>query len=127
MALKRGDDLAQRIRPGELAVKKRDKLVARGQLAHEFIAPMPLHKPIEDVPRNEFHNIAENSILMAHGVDPFSSPDDLLNLPNRVESMPCALSTKIEPDSRGSSPAMTRGTYLTIFWDISLSRFSAAR
>jgi hypothetical protein len=103
MALKRGDDLAQRIRPGELAVKKRDKLVARGQLAHEFIAPMPLHKPIEDDPRNEFQNIAENSILMAHGVDPFSSPDDLLNLPNRVESMPCALSTKLNRTAVGQA------------------------
>jgi hypothetical protein len=29
------------------------------------------------------------------------------NARNAEESMPCALSTKIEPDSRGSSPAMT--------------------
>src|SRR2546430_10524267 len=30
------------------------------------------------------------------------------NVPNRVESMPCALSTKTQPDSRGTSPAMTK-------------------
>jgi hypothetical protein len=28
---------------------------------------------------------------------------------NTEESMPCASSTKIKPDSRGTSPAMTSG------------------
>src|SRR5215471_19410970 len=36
---------------------------------------------------------------------PVSCPDRRRNVPNRVESMPCPLSTKTQPDSPGSSPA----------------------
>ncbi len=57
MALKRGADVAQRNCSGELTVEQRDELLARGQFAHQAVAPMPLHEPLEDGPGNEFHNV----------------------------------------------------------------------
>src|ERR1700730_14428520 len=48
------------------------------------------------------------AILMQHGVDLHSCPGTLADVHDRVESMPCASSTKTQPDSRGSSPAMTK-------------------
>src|SRR6202043_4199151 len=48
------------------------------------------------------------AILMQHGVDLHSCPGTLADVHDRVESMPCASSTKTQPDSRGTSPAMTK-------------------
>jgi len=59
-----------------LAEQKGDELVAGLELAHQFIAPVLFHKPIENSPRNKFENIAKDAILLVHGVDPFSYPDD---------------------------------------------------
>src|SRR4051794_7818512 len=42
-------------------------------------------------------------------LDPSPCPKTSPNAWNTEESTPCALSIKIEPDSRGSSPAMTNG------------------
>jgi hypothetical protein len=44
---------------------------------------------------------------MPHGVDPFRCPDTSLNARDTGESTSCALSTKIEPDSRAQPPEMT--------------------
>jgi hypothetical protein len=46
----------------------------------------------------------ENAILMPHGFDPLLCPDESPNPLNTKESMPCALSTKTQPDSRGLDP-----------------------
>jgi len=35
-----------------------------------------IHKPIVDRPRNMLQKSMKNDILMPHGVDPFSCPDD---------------------------------------------------
>src|SRR6202043_1523901 len=42
------------------------------------------------------------AILMQHGVDLHSCPGTLADVHDRVESMPCASSTKTQPDSRDS-------------------------
>ncbi|MGO9006384.1 MAG: hypothetical protein ACLQIQ_03435, partial [Beijerinckiaceae bacterium] len=55
----------------------------------------------------EFEKIVEDAIFVPHGVVPFSCPDESRNPLNRLESMPCSSSRKNEPDSRGTSPAMT--------------------
>jgi hypothetical protein len=34
------------------------------------------HKLIEKLPRNVLQELVKNDILMPHGVDPFSRPDD---------------------------------------------------
>src|SRR6185312_16393999 len=45
---------------------------------------------------------------MPHGVDLLRCLERVRSARNTEESTSCTLSTKIEPDSRGSSPAMTR-------------------
>src|SRR5256885_5788080 len=47
------------------------------------------------------------SILMQHGVVLLPCPERVRSARNAEESTSCTLSTKIEPDSRGSSPGMT--------------------
>lgn len=76
MARHRGFDLTQRGGAGQLAVQKRDELVTGLELANEFIAPVFFHKSVEHSPRNEFKKMVQNAILMPHGVDPCSCPDD---------------------------------------------------
>src|ERR1700686_1431140 len=46
------------------------------------------------------------AILMEHGVDLHSWPGTLADVHDRLESMPCASSTKTQPDSRGLVPAI---------------------
>jgi len=107
MALQLRHDLAQAHRPRQLAVKQRHELALRRKPAHRKISFVLLHKRIEHAPRNMLQNPVENAILMPHGVDPFSCPDTLGRVRNRVESTSCPMSTKTQPDSRGTRPAMT--------------------
>ena len=99
-------DLAQRAGAGQLAVQQRDQLVTGLELAHQFIAAVLVHKPIERAPRNEFEQIVENAILMPHGVDPLSCPDD--SKPSGSEKNQCRalLQAQNVPDSRGLVPAI---------------------
>jgi hypothetical protein len=62
------------------------------------------HEPIKRRPRNVLQETVQNAILMPHGVDPFSCPEYRPDARNRLESTPCNLSTKTQPDSRGTSP-----------------------
>jgi hypothetical protein len=62
---------------------------------------MFFNKAVEFRPRHMLQNPMKYSILMPHGVDPFRCPDTSLNARDTGESTSCALSTKIEPDSRG--------------------------
>jgi hypothetical protein len=98
-----------------LAVQQRDQLVTGLELAHEVIAPMLVHKSIELAPWNEFEQIVENAILVPHGVDPLSCPDD--SKPSGTEKNQCRalVQAQIVPDSRGSSPAMTAETEAPLF------------
>jgi hypothetical protein len=43
---------------------------------------------------------------MPHGADLHSCPGTLADVQNRLESTPCALSTKSKPDSRGLDPGI---------------------
>jgi hypothetical protein len=80
-----------------------DELFARLEFAHQRVAPILLHKSVEASPGNEFEKIVENTILVPHGVDPFSCPEESPNPLNRVESMSCASSSQNQPDTRGKA------------------------
>jgi hypothetical protein len=49
----------------------------------------------------------EYCIVVSHGVASFPCLDRRQNVKNTEESMPCAASTKIKPDSRGPVPAIS--------------------
>ena len=108
MAGEPGDDLAQTRRSAQLTVEEREELTFGGQPAHPEIGAMLLHQPLEDRPRNVLGQGMEDAILVTHGVDPFfSCPERRQIALNTEESTPCTLSTKTQPDSRGSSRRMT--------------------
>src|SRR5258706_8532529 len=46
----------------------------------------------------------KNAILVAWHCSPVSCPDRRQNVPDRVESMPCSVSSKTQPDSRAAKP-----------------------
>src|SRR5207249_10906568 len=105
IALQPALDLAQAGRPFQPSIQQRDELALGGQLPHPAIGPMRRHEPIKYIPRHLLQNLVKDAIVMLHGIAPLvsgSSP----NVPNRVESMPCALSTKTQPDSRGLVPGI---------------------
>src|SRR5437899_5866437 len=67
---------------------------------------------------------------MPHGVDLLRCLERVRSAQNTEESTSCTLSIKIEPDSRGSSPAMTNERGLPLFperADFKLERPCAAR
>ncbi|MGH6678836.1 MAG: hypothetical protein ACREDL_07870, partial [Bradyrhizobium sp.] len=39
--------------------------------AHQFVRAMFLHKAVENRPRNKFHDVMEDAILMPHGAPLF--------------------------------------------------------
>src|SRR6266704_5824371 len=53
---------------------------------------------------------------MPHGADLLRCLERVRSAQNTEESTSCTLSIKIEPDSRGSSPAMTERTVPTIYY-----------
>src|SRR5207245_4988616 len=106
--------LAQARRARKLAVQQRDELALGGQAPHPGVGPVLLDQPIESGPRDMLQKPVKNRILMPHGIDLPSCPEPSPNVPNRVESMPCALSAKNEPDSRDGQ-ARPRG-YLVVNW-----------
>jgi hypothetical protein len=99
------DDVAQARRPGQLAIQQRDELAFRRQPAHPSIGPVLFHQALEIRPRHLLQQIMKHAILMQHGICPLES-GTFPNVQPRVESMPCPLSTKTQPDSRGPSPAI---------------------
>src|ERR1700733_4840761 len=70
MASHRSLYVAQRTGARQLAIQKRDQLTLCRETAHQFVAPMALHKPVELRPRNEFQYVAKHRIRMGHGTDP---------------------------------------------------------
>jgi hypothetical protein len=77
MARHRRFDIAQRSGPRQLAMQQRQQLALGRETARQFAGPVILHKPIELRPRNEFQNVAkdsigaQDSIGIRHGADPF--------------------------------------------------------
>lgn len=65
---------------------------------------MLFHKTLECAPRKVLRDRMKYANLMPHGLASFSCPNPSPNDSNQEESMPCALSTKIQPDSRGTRP-----------------------
>ena len=107
MARKSRHDLAQARRTRKLAIEQRHELALGRQSAHPRIGLVVLHKPVEPMPRNMLQKSMKYAILDAAWLDPSPCPKTSPNAWNTEESTPCALSTKIEPDSRGTSPVMT--------------------
>ena len=73
MARHRSFDVAQRLRPRQLAKQQRRQLPLGGETANQPVAAVPLDKPLERRPRKQFQNVAEDRIRMRHGVGPFMS------------------------------------------------------
>jgi hypothetical protein len=107
MALHGGFNPTQRSGASKLAVHKRDELVAGLERAHEIVGPVLFHKAIENIPRDQLEQTVEDAILMPHGGD-LSCPVD--SQPSGTEQNQCRALHQAEnvPDSRGTSPAMTR-------------------
>ena len=106
VASHRRADLAQRRAAAQLTKQQRLELMPRRELANQVVRPVPLDQFVETRPRNQFQDVVEDAIDMTHGVDPFrvqmsrQTPDtSRINVVRRFK--------KNEPDSRGSSPAMT--------------------
>ena len=71
MAPHRSLDIAQRTRARQLAIQQRQQLTFGRETAHQLVAPVVLHKPVELRPGNQFQNVAKHRIRMGHGADPF--------------------------------------------------------
>src|SRR5205807_2879129 len=106
MALQPRLDLAQARSAFQLAVQQRDKLALAGQPPHSVIRSMRADQLVEHIPRHMLQQPVKHAIVMPHGIDPPLVSGSFRNVQNRVESMPCALSSKTQPDSRGLDPAI---------------------
>jgi hypothetical protein len=67
MAFHRRLDVSQRRSPGKLTKQDGQQLVASGERANEFVAPVFLNQSIENMPRKTFYKIMENGTLHLHG------------------------------------------------------------
>src|ERR1700709_1622185 len=112
MARKPRHNLAQPRSPRQLAVQQRQKLSLCRQPSHPRIRIIFFHKGFEPSPRDKLQNVSEYCIVMRHGDDLHSCPGTLADVQNRLESTPCALSTKVKPDSRGLVP----GIHVLLSW-----------
>src|SRR3981189_1890710 len=110
VALHTAHDLAQARRAAELPVQQRDELALGRQLAHQLVGPVLLHDLIEPGPGNMLRQTVKYAILMPHGVDLLRCLERVRSAQNTEESTSCTLSRTIEPDSRGTSPGMTKQT-----------------
>jgi hypothetical protein len=107
MARKSRHDLAQANNPRKLSMEQRHELALGRQPSHPRIGAMFFHKLFESMPGNMLQQLAKYCSVMADGADLHSCSGTLADVQDRIESTPCASSIKIQPDSRGTSPAMT--------------------
>src|SRR5690242_2009233 len=107
VARQAGHDLSQAGGAAELAVQQCDQMQLCVQLARQVIGAVLLNRLIELVPRQVLQGAVKYDILMQHDVRFLPCLDRVRSDRSAEESTSCTLSTKIEPDSRGSSPAMT--------------------
>src|SRR5262245_19867869 len=95
MALQATSNVTQADGAGQLSVDKRHKLALGRQPPHMLVGLMAIHKPVEGRPGNALQKIVEDAILVPHGVVSCSCPRSSPNARTRVESIPCAVSTKL--------------------------------
>jgi len=69
-------DVAQASQAAKLRIQHRDQMRLGLQGARISVGIVLLHKPIDERPRNMLQNSMKNDILVLHGLDPFSCPDD---------------------------------------------------
>src|SRR6266478_9497663 len=72
-----------------------------------LVGPVLSHKLIEATPWNLLQYAVEYTIVVLHGLILLPCPKTSPNAWSTEESMPCTLSTKFKPDSRGTRPGMT--------------------
>ena len=76
-------DLAQRRSAAQLGKQQRYELIARLETARRRVGPVFINQFVESRPRNQFEDVMEDAIGMAHGVDPFSCPVESQNSGNK--------------------------------------------
>ena len=64
---------------------------------------------IEQIPRDTLQKPVKHAIVMHHGIDPPLMSGSFPNVQNRVESMPCILYSKTQPDGRALFAEMKKG------------------
>jgi len=69
-------DVAQTSQAAKLRVQHRDQMSLDLQAPSIIVGTVLLHKPIDDAPRNLLQKRVKNDILVLHGLDLLSSPDD---------------------------------------------------
>ena len=106
VALEGRFDRTKALRVRKLRIQHRDELILCTQPPHPLIGPISLHKPIHHSPRHKLQNVVKYCIVVAHGGIFLVCLEHLAMLKTAEESTPCALSTKIKPDSRGLDPGI---------------------
>ena len=76
MALQACGDVPQTPRAGKLRVQHRNQVGFGLQATRVMIGTVLIHKPIDDRPRNMLQKSVKNDILVLHGFDLLSGPDD---------------------------------------------------
>ena len=71
MARHHGFDFAQRRSAAELREHQHQELIAGRKATRRLVGPIFVDQPVEGRPRDEFEDVVENAIGVAHGVDPF--------------------------------------------------------
>jgi hypothetical protein len=75
-------DFPQRRSASKLGKQQRFELMARRKAAHRIVGAEFADQSVESRPRDQFEEVVENAIGMAHGVDPFSCPSESRNSGN---------------------------------------------
>jgi hypothetical protein len=91
--------------PESVAKSKAINWLLVGQPAHARIRAVCCHQLGEGVPGDPLQQIIKHGILVPHGIAPSLSLN-VANVETPLESMPCALYSEIEPDSRGLGPVI---------------------
>jgi hypothetical protein len=63
--------LTKRRSAAELGEQQHEELIAGRKATRRLVGPISVDQPVKGRPRNEFEDVVENAIGMAHGVDPF--------------------------------------------------------
>jgi hypothetical protein len=72
-------DFAQRRSAAELSEQQHEELIAGRKATRRLVGPLFVDQPVERRPRDEFEDVVENAIGVAHGIDPFMCPSESRN------------------------------------------------
>jgi rhodanese-related sulfurtransferase len=103
MAVHRASDLPDASCPCELPIEQRHQMVFGAQLTDPSVRAVLFNQGIENRSWKMVHHGMKHAILMRHGIAPMMSMDAAKRR-TPLESMPCILDSKIEPDSRDLHP-----------------------